>query len=267
MMFSRQVNRVHILDFARMTVEMRQTLTDRLRTMYTRAEGQVLYTSDAWRRLLDIQGPLVREFMLEFFSTCKIDDTEMGLDTADTLCFQLGRARRSLTWRQFILALGLHIAEEMALGHTGAVPSYTSIRGPLRNICHRLIMVSILDRGQAPEKVTATNLFYLKSMDEGTTVNVPYLLAQYLFRHAEGRKYEARLFGRHFVGRLAEHFGLVTKEGLYGLTMVAPGPERQPDAEAGSPKDFEGAHFEVASDQAVLAPRTSTSATSCCYLD
>ncbi|GKA39977.1 hypothetical protein Tco_0732570 [Tanacetum coccineum] len=51
-------------------------------------------------------------------------------------------------------------------------------------------------------------------------VNVPYLLAQYLFRHAKGRKYGARLSGGHFVRCLTEHFGLVTKEGLRGLTMV-----------------------------------------------
>ncbi|GJY18144.1 hypothetical protein Tco_0389635 [Tanacetum coccineum] len=54
-----------------------------------------------------------QEFMLEFFSTCRIGD-EMGLDVAGTLCFQLGGVRRSMTWRQFILALGLHTAEEMA---------------------------------------------------------------------------------------------------------------------------------------------------------
>ncbi|GJV59001.1 hypothetical protein Tco_1465101 [Tanacetum coccineum] len=39
---------------------------------------------------------------------------EMGLDVAGTLCFQLGGGRRSMTWRQFILALGLHTVEEMA---------------------------------------------------------------------------------------------------------------------------------------------------------
>ncbi|GKE52495.1 hypothetical protein Tco_1487651 [Tanacetum coccineum] len=50
-----------------------------------------------------------------FGSTCKIG-SEMGLDVADTLYFQLGGARRSMTWRQFILALGLHTAEEMAEG-------------------------------------------------------------------------------------------------------------------------------------------------------
>ncbi|GJX29961.1 hypothetical protein Tco_0238040, partial [Tanacetum coccineum] len=100
------------------------------------------------------------------------------------------------------------------------VPSYTSSRDPLRRLCHRLIAVSISVRGQAPEKVTDTDLFYLRSMDKGTAVNVPYLLAQYLFRHAKGRKHGARMLDGHFVGHLAEHFGLVTEEGLQGLTMV-----------------------------------------------
>ncbi|GJY26793.1 hypothetical protein Tco_0401519 [Tanacetum coccineum] len=85
------------LDFVGLTKEMRQDLTDKLRMVHTRAEGQVLFTSNAWRRLFEIQGALVREFMLEFFSTCRIDDTKIGLDTADNLCFQLGGARRSMT--------------------------------------------------------------------------------------------------------------------------------------------------------------------------
>nr|GEU94787.1 hypothetical protein [Tanacetum cinerariifolium] len=61
----------------------------------------------------DLTERMRMECILEFFSTCRIED-EMGLDVASTLCFQLGGARRSMTWRQFILALGLHTAEEMA---------------------------------------------------------------------------------------------------------------------------------------------------------
>ncbi|GKC12831.1 hypothetical protein Tco_1009613 [Tanacetum coccineum] len=45
---------------------------------------------------------------------CQMSDTVMDLDTADTLCFQLGGARKRMTWRQFILALGLHTEQEMA---------------------------------------------------------------------------------------------------------------------------------------------------------
>ncbi|GJV87042.1 hypothetical protein Tco_1530980 [Tanacetum coccineum] len=56
-------------------------------------------------------------------------------------------------------------------------------------------------------------------MDRGT-INVPHLLAQYLFRHAEERKSGARLSGWHFIGRLAMHFGLVSDDGLRGLQVV-----------------------------------------------
>ncbi|GKE10299.1 hypothetical protein Tco_1413850, partial [Tanacetum coccineum] len=76
--FERQVNQVHTLDFDGLTPDMRQDLAERLRM----------------------------ELILEFFSTYKIS-SEIGLDVANTLCFQLGGARRSMTWRQFILALGL----------------------------------------------------------------------------------------------------------------------------------------------------------------
>ncbi|GKC82431.1 hypothetical protein Tco_1138148 [Tanacetum coccineum] len=44
----------------------------------------------------------------------RMSDAEMGLYVVDTLCFQLGGARRRMTWRQFILTLGLHTSKEMA---------------------------------------------------------------------------------------------------------------------------------------------------------
>ncbi|GJY05653.1 hypothetical protein Tco_0371593 [Tanacetum coccineum] len=99
------------------------------------------------------------------------------------------------------------------------VLSYTAMREPLRRLCHHLIAFTIAGRGQAPDKVNTTDLYYLRSMDEGT-VNVSYLLAQYLFRHVEGRKKGAKMFGGYFITHLAEHFRLLTKKRLQGLTMV-----------------------------------------------
>ncbi|GJQ91584.1 putative reverse transcriptase domain-containing protein [Tanacetum coccineum] len=84
MIFGRSVNRVHILNFVGLTEGMRQTLAGRLRMVYTRDVGQELLTSHAWRRLFEIRAPL------------------------------LGGAGRRMTWRQFILELGLHSDEEMA---------------------------------------------------------------------------------------------------------------------------------------------------------
>ncbi|GKD33156.1 hypothetical protein Tco_1248665 [Tanacetum coccineum] len=179
-----------------------------------------------------------------------MSDTKMGLDVADTLCFQLGGVRRRMTWRQFILALGLHTEQEMTEAGFGAywdgsdrvipdkgdlrdywieissgtyflglAPSYVLIQDPVRRLCHKIIAYSISGRGQAPENVTGVDLFYLRNMDRGTT-NVPHILAQYLFRHAEGRKSEARLSRGHFIGRLAMQFRLVSDEGLRGLQVV-----------------------------------------------
>ncbi|GJR28481.1 hypothetical protein Tco_1104713 [Tanacetum coccineum] len=107
-------------------------------------------------------------------------------------------------------------------------PSYVIIQDPVRRQCHRMIAYSISGRGQAPEKVTDVDLFYLRSMDRGTA-NVPHLLAQYLFRHAEGRKSGAWLSGGHFIGHLAMHFRLFNT-----WDWVAQGPERQQAAMAGA---------------------------------
>ncbi|GJS21776.1 hypothetical protein Tco_0450408 [Tanacetum coccineum] len=177
---------------------MRQTLADRLRMVYTGDKRHELFTSHAWRRLFEIRGPLVREFILEFFNTCRMSDTEMGLDVADTLCFQLGGARQ--------------------------------------------------DGFEA-------------------------------YWHAEGRKSRARMSVGHFIGRLADHFGLVSDEGLIGLSVitrvllvidlhqlckfnicvrlgdtwawVALGPERQQVAAAGALEVAEGAPVV---DEGVPAP-------------
>ncbi|GJY47097.1 hypothetical protein Tco_0436160 [Tanacetum coccineum] len=103
---------------------------------------------------------------------------------------------------------------------------FSTYRDPLRRLCHRLIAFSIAGRGQAPEKVTTTYLLYLRSMDEGATVNVPYLLAYYLFRHALGRKLGAKMSGGHLIAYLGVHLGVITKLGDV-VTWVAMGLEGQ----------------------------------------
>ncbi|GJW30316.1 hypothetical protein Tco_0047191 [Tanacetum coccineum] len=59
-------------------------------------------------------------------------------------------------------------------------------------LCHGLIACSIVGRSQALEKVTVSDLFYLRGMDVGS-VNVPYLLAWYLILFASGRKQGAMI--------------------------------------------------------------------------
>ncbi|GJZ25631.1 hypothetical protein Tco_0569884 [Tanacetum coccineum] len=261
---------------------MRQDLAEWLRMVYNKDDGQEVFMSHAWRRLFGIRAPLVQEFILEFFSTYRIGD-EIGLDAADTLCFQLGGSRRTMTWRQFILALGLHTTEEIAedgfgaywLGSERVIPD----KGHLSDYWVEIYSGRDFLRG-APS-YTYTRDPVRRLMDRGA-VNVPYLLVQYLFRHAEGRKSGVRLSGGHFFRRHAHHFGLVSDDGLRGLSVVtrelplinmgkpinlnicmeigddwawvALGPKRQPDATTGAPRAAEDAHAVDEGAQADPAP-------------
>ncbi|GKG32420.1 hypothetical protein Tco_0429930, partial [Tanacetum coccineum] len=91
--WSRPVNRVHILDF--------EGLTPRDEV----GSGSEVEDGIFWRGAIGIH---------------EMSYTEMGLDVTNTLCFQLGGIRRRMTWRQFILALGLHTEQEMAEAGFGA---------------------------------------------------------------------------------------------------------------------------------------------------
>ncbi|GKD24334.1 hypothetical protein Tco_1230548 [Tanacetum coccineum] len=144
-------------------------------------------------------------------------------------------------------------------------------------LCQWLNACSIVGRSQETEKVTITDLFYLRGMDVGS-VNVPYLLARYLRLFALGRKQGVMISGDRFVARLAKNFGLFTEERLQGLmvivrdlpvidmaelvrlqicvelddtwTWVASEPERQPNATAGTP---EAAKDALVADKGTLA--------------
>ncbi|GKD80006.1 hypothetical protein Tco_1342627 [Tanacetum coccineum] len=213
--------------------------------------GVVVFTSQAWRRLFDTRGPLVWDLILEFLSTLRFGEVLLDLDSLDTM-FQLGGARRRLSCRQFIMALGLHTREEMESpgfarywskskrmitgkgdlhgywkdistdgDFLGPSSSYTLIRDLVLRLCHKMMAHNITGRSQVPEKVTVTNLFYMRGLDVGS-VNIPYLLARYLRRFAAGRKSGAHISGGLFVARLAENFRLLTAEILGGLTVIAP---------------------------------------------
>ncbi|GJY38743.1 hypothetical protein Tco_0425107 [Tanacetum coccineum] len=282
--YRREVHRVQVFDFGGLPDLMAEGLSARMLMEHRDDQGVSLFTSRAWRRLFDIRGPLIHELILEFYSTFRFGQAILDLDTPGTLQFQLGGARRRMSWREFILALGLHTDEEMqtaGFDFLGTTPSYTAIRDPILRLCHRLIACSIAGRSQAPKKVTMTDLFYLRGMGVDS-VNIPYLLARYLRLFSTGRKSGAHISGGQFVARLAEHFGLLTAEILGGLTVIAPelpiidmaelvrlqicveiddtwawvamGPERQPDAAAGAPAIAEDAPAVDEGDQAVPAP-------------
>ncbi|GJY64565.1 hypothetical protein Tco_0466025 [Tanacetum coccineum] len=214
-------NSTLIFNFGGLPDLMAEGLSGRMLMEHRDEVGVSVFTSRAWRRMFDIRGPLVHGLILEFFSTFRFGQAILDLDTPRTLQFQLGRAEsaRQIPDKGDLRDYWMGILS--AGDFLGTAPSYTLNRDLILRLCHRLIACSIAGRSQTPEKVTVTDLFYLRGMDVDS-VNVPYLLARYLRLFAAGRKSGAHIYGGQFVARLAEHFGLLTVEILGGLMVIAP---------------------------------------------
>ncbi|GJT34420.1 hypothetical protein Tco_0924839 [Tanacetum coccineum] len=143
-----------------MTEEMGVDIDARLSMRHRAAEGLVVFTSHAWRRLYDIKGPLVRELMLEFFSTCRFDDMVLDLVTNGVLRTVTSKGDLRGYWEE-ISSFGDFFT---------TVPSYLLIRDPLRRLYHCLIAHTIARRGHALEKVTSTDLLLPEESLQGTTI-------------------------------------------------------------------------------------------------
>ncbi|GJX43147.1 hypothetical protein Tco_0259823 [Tanacetum coccineum] len=99
---------------------------------------------------------------------------------------QLGGVKRSMSMRQFSLALGLYTTEEMN-------------NNLFEPFC----------RYDANEKVTLDDLFMLHSMDGGEMVDVPWTVAKFLSEKAKGYKKKNLICEAHLIRRIARSYGLM----------------------------------------------------------
>ncbi|GJT13139.1 hypothetical protein Tco_0860181 [Tanacetum coccineum] len=197
------------------TEKIEHDFEQRLETIFGRQVNRV--------HILDFEGftPDMRQDLAERMRMVYIRDDGQ----------ELGGARRSMTWRQFILALGLYTAKEMAEDGFGAY-----WLGSER---------VILDKGDLNDYWVeiSSGRDFLRGAPSYTYIKDP--VQRLCHRHAKGRKSGSRLSGGHFIGRLTHHFG---------LAWVASGPERQQVAVVGAPKAAEDAPAVDEGAQADPAP-------------
>ncbi|GJQ89972.1 hypothetical protein Tco_0001111 [Tanacetum coccineum] len=169
------------------TKEVVQNFEHRLARIFSRRVHRV--------QVLDFEG-MTGEMGVDI--DARFDDLVLDLVTNGVLRLQLGGARRTMSWSSlFWLWVCIPLRRLTHMG-SGGTRLRVLGRDPLRRLCHGLITYTIAGRGQAPEKVTSTYLYFLRSMDQ-ESVNLPYLLSHYVFRHAKGRKQGAHMSGGHFI--------------------------------------------------------------------
>nr|GEV30853.1 reverse transcriptase domain-containing protein [Tanacetum cinerariifolium] len=131
----------------------------RLRIQHTNADGMVLFTSPVWRELLGIHGPLVREVILEFFSTLRfreggaLEEAMSSVDSPHYLRQRTMHQVQTLDFDELTADIGLEMTERLRIQHTNADGMATQIpqsAAPApRTILQRLHRVKEEARGRA----------------------------------------------------------------------------------------------------------------------
>ncbi|GKB13454.1 hypothetical protein Tco_0847377 [Tanacetum coccineum] len=124
----RGTHRVQVLDFKGMPELMRDVLYARMLMEHCVDDGVVVFTSQAYGRVLESKGPLVRKLILEFLSTLRFGEVLLDLDAPGTIQrFAVGRKSGALiSGGKFIARLAEHfrlLTEEMLQGLTVTAPA------------------------------------------------------------------------------------------------------------------------------------------------
>ncbi|GJW81400.1 hypothetical protein Tco_0145375 [Tanacetum coccineum] len=143
--YSREVHMVQVFDFGGLLDLMAEGLSVRMLIEHRNAQGVSLFSSQAWRRLFDIRGPLVHELILEFFRL-HTDDEMQTL----RFCAYWAKSARQIPDKGDMRDYWISISSAGVF--LGTTPSYTAIRDPILRLYHRLIACSIAGRSQALEK-------------------------------------------------------------------------------------------------------------------
>ncbi|GJS95134.1 hypothetical protein Tco_0802102 [Tanacetum coccineum] len=162
-----------------------ETRLGRMLMEHRDAQGQGVFTSRAWRRLFEIRGSLVHELIMEFLSTFRFGEAVLDLDTTRALQFQLGRVRRRMSWREFILGIGLHTAEEIESVRFGAYWAESVRQIPTRGPRPKRQQVAAAGATEAAEDAPVVDRWlWLFATMIGTSAATPMFILVYVLLYA-----------------------------------------------------------------------------------
>ncbi|GKB73965.1 hypothetical protein Tco_0935377 [Tanacetum coccineum] len=107
-----------------------------------------------------------------------------------------------------------HDAYWQQIGTPTRTNSRTSlIKELLMRIMHRVIIGSLAHRAGSRERCQKRDLWLMSALDESRDINLAWVIAEHLCKHASGLKENSLICGGHYVTKIAQSLGcLVDKE-------------------------------------------------------
>ncbi|GKE11899.1 hypothetical protein Tco_1415450 [Tanacetum coccineum] len=207
------------------------------------------FSGPQWVNLFQINKPIFRELVREFFASFVSDATPCRYEPLHKgVTFRLGGVEREMSLIELGWRVGLYSEREsrnpMTLsglrgaetinstrlthffwpiigdgGYNVRNTKFKSIRNLSIKLAHHFIMMTISGRKETTNRVIEIDLFYLYCIfGERVVYNIPYWLAKYL----KSVRDKSVIFGGMFVTKIAWSFGLLTEEMVVVLNREPP---------------------------------------------
>ncbi|GKC40980.1 hypothetical protein Tco_1053364 [Tanacetum coccineum] len=229
-------------------------IDDMLRIRVCEAESdEEIFTSVAWIRAFNINGPIYVEICQEFYSTYEFDEVcvDDELQTKKIIKFRLGGHTHCLTLLEFSRRLRLYQAVELEEDgfnvyfegglrnddnfnaqdywlsisqedNLGLSRSHTStIRKPILRVIHKMITYGLCQRTTRYDKVQKNNLWLLSMFDarhQNGYANVAWVIARWIKRKGAGTQKESQICCGQFISKLARKCRVLTEDVVRSLS-------------------------------------------------
>ncbi|KAL8255384.1 hypothetical protein R6Q59_033605 [Mikania micrantha] len=192
--------------------------------------------TEPWSCLFYINRPQYRELILKFFSSYSFSFPSQNIYRKRFgLTFRLGGIWRRLSVAQFATRMGLYTEGELASKVFDGLHDFedeiekatfwaevaegvydprrakaTKLCDPLHRFIHRILVGTILQRGDSLGNVPTRDLFYLYCLVRGIHCNIAHCLAFFLTT-SSGKQASSHICGGAYITQLADSFGLLTE--------------------------------------------------------
>ncbi|GJV92306.1 hypothetical protein Tco_1540119 [Tanacetum coccineum] len=177
----------------------KETLKNKMKYEYLHNDGDV-FVDYSWERALSIYGDVYLERCLEFFSMMYFDK---GVDRAKLMTEKLEVDDKLFNHEAFWQRIGKP---------TSTNPRTSLIKEPLIRIAHKLLVRSLVYRAGSKERCQKRDMWMMSALEESRGINLAWVIAEHLCKHAPGLKENSLICGGHYVTKIAHSLGYLNEE-------------------------------------------------------
>ncbi|GKC66809.1 hypothetical protein Tco_1099407 [Tanacetum coccineum] len=159
-----------------------ETLKELMKFEYLHSDGDV-FVDYSWERALSIEGDVYPEWLCE--------------------------REHVLTLPEFAILLGLYEESEEP---TRTNPRTSLILEPIIRIVRRLIVGYLVHRLGSKERCQKRDLWIMSALEESRSINLAWLIAEHLCKHALELKENSLICGGHYLTKIAKSLGYLVDE-------------------------------------------------------